>query len=251
MGNGSVPQQVGPDQPTLEEACRMIKEALEACYRRIDKMRECTEERRSMNQCLIRLEHDARQPRLAMDADGLANTKICQFTEAAATSVQAMHGDDFSASRVDPGPRTGSTTFGGKAEPPALPRRDDVLVENGAAAPNSCLPSLKMRSPTAAVGLLPTGEAAIATMTPYNQPLLRLYSTKEMDSKKTKLRTRILSSRMTAVSCLLPPLAGGSSTLNQEKIGCSILAVQGRPRACPFPGSWRASLCGEVHVTAE
>ena len=28
VGNGPVPQQVGPDQPTLEEVCRMIKEVL-------------------------------------------------------------------------------------------------------------------------------------------------------------------------------------------------------------------------------
>ena len=77
-------------------------------------------------------------------------------------------------------------------ELPALPRRDDVVVENGAAAPKSCLPSLEIRSSTAAGGLLPTGKASIATMTTYNQPPLRLYSIEETNSKKTKLRTPIL-----------------------------------------------------------
>ena len=33
------------------------------------------------------LEHDARQPRLAMEADGPADTKICERTEGAATTV--------------------------------------------------------------------------------------------------------------------------------------------------------------------
>ena len=78
------------------------------------------------------------------------------------------------------------------AEPPALPWRDDVVVENGAAALMLCLPSLEMRSLTAAGGLLPNGEASIATMTTHNQPPLRLYSTEETNSKKTNLRTPIL-----------------------------------------------------------
>ena len=72
------------------------------------------------------------------------------------------------------------------------PFKDDVVVENGAAALKSCLPSLEMRSPTAPGGLRPTSEASIATMTTYNQPPLRLYSTEETDSKKTNLRTPIL-----------------------------------------------------------
>ena len=78
------------------------------------------------------------------------------------------------------------------AEFPALSCREDGLVQNGAAAPKSCVPSLEIRSPTAAGGLLPTGEASIATVTTYNQPPLRLYSTEETDSKKTNLRTPIL-----------------------------------------------------------
>ena len=41
VSNGPVPQQeeFGPDQPTLEEVSRMIKEVLKVCNRRIDKMR--------------------------------------------------------------------------------------------------------------------------------------------------------------------------------------------------------------------
>ena len=85
--------------------------------------------------------------------------------------MQAMCGDRFSARRVEPGPEA-STSFGVKAKPPALPCRDDVVVESGDAAPESCLPSLEMRSSTAAGGLVPTGETSTATETTVNKPLL-------------------------------------------------------------------------------
>ena len=93
-----------------------------------------------MDQHVTSLEHGARQPRLAMEADGQADTKARERTEDAATAVQVMRGDGFSACRVEPGPNTNSTSFGVKAEPPTLPYRDDVVVECGAAASGSCLP---------------------------------------------------------------------------------------------------------------
>ena len=119
-----------------------------------------SEEMRKINQHVIRLEHEARQPRLAMEADGPADTtKTRERTECAATAVQAMRGDCFSARRVEPGPTTNSTSFGVKAEPPALPCRDDSVVECGSAASESCFPSMEMRSSTAVGGLVPTGNA--------------------------------------------------------------------------------------------
>ena len=147
-------------------------------------MEEYIEEQNSIDQRLTRLEHGVRQPRLAMEADGRANTKPRERTEGAATAVQAMRGDSFSARRVEPDPNTNSTSFGVKAEPPALPCRDDVVVEGGDATPRSYLPSLEMRSPTAADGLLPTGEASTATRTTSNEPLLRFYATEEMNSEE-------------------------------------------------------------------
>ena len=124
-----------------------------------------------MNQRLTRLEHDARQPRLAMNADGPANTKTRERTEGAAKAVQAKRGDSCTAKRAQDRPKI-STCLGVIAEPPALPCRNDVVVENGAAAPKSCLPSLEVCSLTAAGGLLPTCEASITTITTYNQPPL-------------------------------------------------------------------------------
>ena len=150
---------------------------------------EKPKEMRATDQREASLEQDARQPRLAMEADGPANTKTRERTEGATTTVQAMHGDSFSARRVDPSPKTTSTSFGMKAEPPVLPCRDDVVVENHAAAPKLRLPSLEMRSPTAAGGLLPTSEISTATKTTFNKSPLWLYSTEEANSKETNLWT--------------------------------------------------------------
>ena len=108
------------------------------------KLDELLDETRKMDEHVTRLEHGARQPRLAMEADGQANTKTRERTEGAATAEQAMRGDGFSVRRVEPGPNTNSTSFGVKAEPPALPCRDDVVIECGDAASESCLPSLEM-----------------------------------------------------------------------------------------------------------
>ena len=123
VGNGPVPQkeEFGSDQPTLEEVCRMIKKSLEVCNRRIDKMQEYMEERGGVNQRLVHLEHDARQPRLAMEVDGSANTKTRERTEGAATAVQAMHGDICSSFRVDPDPMYSTSFDDDCTGPPAPP----------------------------------------------------------------------------------------------------------------------------------
>ena len=174
-GNGPIPVLGGI---TLENFRRALSEI------RGEILIELKKDLRSLDQRLAGLEPDARQPRLAMVADGQANTKTHERTEGAAKkAVQAMDGDSFSASRVDPGSKTNTTSFDVKAKPPALPCRDNVLVESGAAAPKSSLPSLGMRSPTAAGGLLPAGEASIVTKAAFNQPPLRPYSTEETNSK--------------------------------------------------------------------
>ena len=122
----------------------MAKEVFDKSGWRFEKL---TEDLRSMDQRLISLEQDTRQPRLIIEADGPAGTKIHERTDGAATAVQAMHEDSFSSNRVQAGPKTTSISFGVKIKPPALPCRDDVVVENGAAAPKSCLSPLAMRSP--------------------------------------------------------------------------------------------------------
>ena len=102
--NGPVPQQkFGSGQPTLEDVYRMMKQVFKLWDRKMDKLlRECKEEWRSIDQRLARLEHDARQPRLATEADGPADTKT-ERTESAAKAVQAKYGDSGSAQRVQDG----------------------------------------------------------------------------------------------------------------------------------------------------
>ena len=159
-----------------------------------------------------------------MEANGPAGTKTRERTECAAKAVQAMHGDSFSTNRVDPDPMC-STSFGVKAEPPALPCRDDFLVENGAAAPKSCLPPLKMRSPTAASGLLPVGMTFTATRTTFHQ-----------------LASWVLPGRRDKFEDVNP------IGLDRQNLIFDPGGSKGRIRACPFLGTWRTLLCRELLV---
>ena len=187
------------------------------------------------------LEHEARQPRLAMEADGPANSKTQERTEGAAKAVQAMRVDSCTAEQnVQDGPKT-SITFGVEVEPPDLPCREDVLVEEGATSPKSCLLSLEMRSSTAAGGLVPTGEASTATETNFNQPRLRFCSTEETDldaiCKKTLTPYVSFDSssfwRLLAAPYCWRVVETKSRQDRTFDPGCS----QGRVRACPFLGS--------------
>ena len=72
-----------------------------------------------------------------------------------AAADQAKRGDSCSAKRVDAGP-TGLTSFGMAAEPPALLRKDEVLVDKGAEAPKPCLSIVEIRTLIATGGLLPS-----------------------------------------------------------------------------------------------
>ena len=183
-----------------------------------------------------------------MEADGPANTKTRERTEGAATAVQAMRGDGFSSRRVEPGPNTSSTSFGVKAEPPALPCRDDVVVKSGDAAPKSCLPSLEMRLSTAAGGLVPTGETSTAETT-VNKPLLQFYSTEEEDSKKENLWTSIPSAWYDSSFWKLlatPYCRRVVETKSRQNRTFDPGGSQGHLRACPFSGSWRALICGKL-----
>ena len=181
--NGSVPQQ---------EEFRSGQPKLADVYGRSNETKKTFDElkvmMRLLEQHLASQEQDARQPRLA---DGLLNTKTRKRTEGAATAVQVINGDSCTTQNVQDGQKI-STSFGGKAEPPNLPCREDiVLVEDGAAVPKSCLPFLEMPSPTAVGGLVPTGETSTATKTTYNATPPRLYATEETNPKEANLRTSI------------------------------------------------------------
>ena len=228
-GNGPVHQEekFGFGQPALADEYREIRILSKQQEIRLDIIMRLLEQ---FSECL---EHKARQPRLAMKADGPADTKTRERTEGAATAIQAMRGDDFSARRVEPGPNTNSTSFGVKAEPPALSCRDNVVVESGDAASESYLPSLEMRSSTAAGGVVPAGEAFTATETTSNQPLLRFYATEEMnpeyDSKEKNSWTSVPSASYDSSSfwrLFAAPYCYRVVNTNQGKIGLLIQAVR-------------------------
>ena len=257
-GNDPVHQEeeYGFGQPAPVDDFREIKSLLKEQEKMLKKLRDNLKNgmRRLIEQSAARLELDARQPRLAMEAVGPAGTKTRERTEGAATAVQVMRGDGFSARRVEPGPNTNSTSFGVKAEPPALPCRDDVVVESGAAVSESCLPSLEMRPSTAAGGLVPTSEASTAKETNFNQPPLRFCSTEKTDHLEANCKKTSVSSASYDSSNVFqernlsatPYCRRVVDTKSRQNRTFDPGGSQGHLRACPFLGPWHALVCGGV-----
>ena len=139
-----------------------------------------------------------------------------------------------------------------KVETPALPCRDDIVVESGAAASESCLPSLKMRSSTATGGLAPTGEASTAKETNIIQPPLRFCSTEETDLEAKKSWTSVPSASYDSSSVSQERNLSATSycrrvvdTNPRQNRTFDPGGLQGHLRACPFLGLWRALVYGE------
>ena len=183
-GNCPIPQQeeFGSGELTLADMYRLFEEKFDIQQKRMyKKLDEILDEMRKMDEHVTRLEHGARQPRLDMKADRPTNTKTRERTEGAAKLVQAMYGDSYTAAqKVQDGPEI-LISFGVKAKLPALPCRNDVVLEGGNAASELCLRSLEMRSSTAVCDLVPTGESSTASETTSSEPLLRFYETEEMN----------------------------------------------------------------------
>ena len=97
-GNGPTPQDAYV-MITREELRRVLSESIGKAFG------EFKEDLRRIDQRLASLEEDARQPRLAMEADVPADMKTRKRTEGATTAVQTKHGDSCSATRVDPDPK--------------------------------------------------------------------------------------------------------------------------------------------------
>ena len=229
-------EEFGSGQPTLVDVYRMFKGRFDQSDRywysmrshfdqlekKLDGMMEMT---RGTSQRLANLKHAARQPRLAKEADGQAGTKTCERTEGVAAAVPAMHVNSCSADRVGPSPMC-STSFGGDSTGPlTLPcSRDDALVGNSATAPKSCLSTLETCSPTAAGGLLPTGETSTATSNTFNHSTLWFCQTEEIILRTSTPSASYVSS-VWRKNLLAAPPAGGSLRQNQGKIGCLIQTI--------------------------
>ena len=134
-------------------------------------MSELTGMLRTTNKRLAGLEHEARQPRLATEADVEADKKTRKRTKDASAADREKNGDNSFARRVDDGPMS-LTSFGMIAERPA-PEKSiaDDLVHKGAEVPNPCLSPVEMRTPTATGGLLPAGTASTEMRTIFSRPL--------------------------------------------------------------------------------
>ena len=130
-----------------------------------------------INQRLAGLKHEARQPRLATEADVEADKKICKRTEGAAGADRAKYNkNNPSAKRSDDG-LTSLTSFSKKIEPPLAPKKciGAALVNKGAEAPKLHLPPVEVRMlPSAAGGLLPASIASTAMRTIYPRPFFFL-----------------------------------------------------------------------------
>ena len=270
-GNGPVPQkeELGSGQLTLGDVYRLCEERfdrhlkimdirfdrqlkrMDSYFDRCDKkLGEISDEMRKMDEHVTRLEHGTRQPRLGMEEDGQTSTKTRERTEGAATAVQAMRGDCFSARRVEPGPNTNSTSFGVKTGPPALPCRDDSVVKSGTAASESCLPSMEMRPSTAAGGLVSTGEASKASETTLNEPPLRFFPTEETDLKPNCKKPSTPYASFESSSFFWRLLAASYcrsvvDTKSRQNMTFDLGGSRGHLRACPFFGPWRALVCDE------
>ena len=196
-------------------------------------------------QRLASLEQNARQPRLTMEPDVQADKKTRERTEGAATAVQAMYGDSCSANRVDPDPMCSTSFDVDSVGPPALPcSKDDALVGNGATAPKSCLSPLEMHSPIVAGGLLPAGEAFRTARIIFYQPRLRFCPTEETHSERMLTQYALYYNNNFCLNQL--PASSWRRvirTKSRQKSGS-----KRRLRACPFLGTWRALLCGEILV---
>ena len=192
-GNDPVPQDSSAllDRITKGELCQVIYEALDKYFnelkKSLDRMSETIDRiLRVTDQRLAGLEQDARQPRLATEADVLTDSKTRKRTEDAAAD-RAKHGNSCSAKKVDPNPMF-LTTFGDDStKPAALPYRDDAMFDKGAAAPKPCLLPVEIRTPTAASGLLPVDIAYTAMRTIFFRPLFSWSLGKE--TKKSNSRT--------------------------------------------------------------
>ena len=182
-GNGPIPQDayVMLGGTTLEELGRIMSEALDKAFNKhFGQKLENPEEMRATDQRSASFEQDARQLCLAMEATVTADKKTRKRTEGAAAADRAKYtGDSSSTNQVDPDQIICSTSFGMKAEPPALPCRDDILVDEGAPAPKPCLSPVEMRTLTTADDLLPAGKVSTAARIIFYQLPLRFCPTEE------------------------------------------------------------------------
>ena len=129
-----------------------------------------------------------------------------------------------------------------KAGPPALPCRDNRVVESGAAAFESCLSSMEMRPSTAAGGLDPTGEASKASETTSNLLDRGDKNSWTSISSASYDSSSVLQERNLSATPFWRRVVDAKSRQNRTS---DPGGSRGHLRACPFLGSWHALVCGD------
>ena len=131
-----------------------------------------------------------------------------------------------------------------KAEPPAFPHRDDIVVDKGAAAPKSFLSPMEMCTLTAASVLFPTGTAFTAMRIIFPRPLFSwsLGETKKRISR-TSIQNALYYSSFWRIN---NQLASFWRRVIQTKSRQTLVLDPGGYtsclRSCPFLGTRRALL---------
>ena len=130
------------------------------------KLDDMEEEALNTNQRHAGLQHQAQQPRLAMNADVQEDKTTRESTDFA----QDWRLGDISSDRVDDPMRL--TSFGDQdyTEPPAFPCRDDVLVNQGHEVAKPCLSPVEIRKSTFAGSLIHAGTTSITKTQGTNFP---------------------------------------------------------------------------------
>ena len=138
----------------FEEVNMQFEKLNKLLVRRGNKLDDMVKETRNTNQRRAGLQHQAQQPRLAMNADVLENKKTRESTEDFAQDGRL--GDTSSDQVHDP---MRLIIFGDQdyTEPPALPCRDDTLINQGHEVAKPCLSPVEMRKSTPAGSLLHAG----------------------------------------------------------------------------------------------
>ena len=111
-----------------------------------------------------------------------------------------------------------------------------------------------MRSSTADGGLVPTNEASKAKETNFNQPPLRFCSIEETDHLEANCKETSISSASYDSSSVFqernlsatPYCRRVLDTKSRQNRTFDPGGSRGHLRACPFLGSWRALVYGEV-----
>ena len=192
-GKGHVASQNESGPPTMMELFTIITKKFEEVNMKFEelhsKLDDMVKEIRNTNQRCAGLQQlQAQQPRLAVKADVLEDKKTRKSRGDFAPDGRL---EDISSGRVYDSMRLTSFDDQEYIEPPALPCRDNALINQGHEVPKPCLSPVEMRKSTPAGGLLHAGSASTNKAQGTNFPPQFLpWSFRETNEEKNTGTTR-------------------------------------------------------------